>query len=810
MLRNYITIALRNIFRDKLYSCINIFGLSVGVTCCLLLALYIQDELTFDKHHQDLGSIFRVTSIMGDRFDNNVMRTTSAPIVWGIKDEIPEIEVVARLANPPGVSQNLIRYEDNQFYESDGYIADSTLFKIFTYRFKEGDPKHALTEANSVVITESLAKKIFGNVSALDKVIHINQGGSSSDFKVTAVLHDEQGNSHLKVNFFVSMNSNGWAEYLRSPNVLDEWAGQNFLFSYIKLKRGHTAESVLPKINSVFLKHGADDLKALGMEKSLGLEPVKDIHLYSTSGNSSARVTYLYVIGSIAAIILLIACINFMNLSTAKATKRATEVGLRKTLGAYRSSLITQFLGEVMVIVLFAMMASLVMVQLMLPSFNILTQKQIAFDAENIFFFSSALLITTFVTGLIVGSYPAFYLSSFQPAKVLKGKIALTHSGGMLRQSLVVFQFVIAIMLICGMTVISRQLNFMQTKNLGFDAQYKIVLPLRTESAHKNHEALRNELANISSVKNITATNYIPGSSIWTDFTLYPEGTSMEKGTMVKNNWVEPNYLDFLNIKLIAGRALSLNREADSENKIILNRTAVRELGFEPETIVGQQLYNDWHGTRRSYEVIGVMDDYHQLSVKEEMFPILFRLPKEISEHDHMLLDVHAETFQNSLADVEQVWKKINPDTPFEYRFLDQDLQALYDEDQRVASLITIFTIIAIIISCLGLYGLSTYMAERRFKEIGVRKVMGASVQEIISMMSGEFVRLVLIAFVIAVPLSLYGINTWLDGFAFKTPVGISVFLIAGISALVVALITVSFQSFKAASANPIQSLRTE
>ncbi|HZB11847.1 MAG TPA: ABC transporter permease, partial [Chryseolinea sp.] len=697
MLKNYIKIAFRYMARDKAYSFINITGLSVGVTCCLLLALYMEDEMSFDKHHKDIENIYRVTSIMGDRFDDRVMRTTSAPIVWGIKDEIPEIDVVTRLVDPPGVSQNLIRHGENQFYESDGYIADSTLFEIFTYSFKEGDPAKALTEANSVVITEKLATKLFGIESAVNKVIHINQGGPSSDFRVTGVLAEKQQSSHIKANFFVSMTSNGWAEYLRSPQVIDQWAGQNFLLSYIKLKPGHTAESVLPKINTVFLKHGADDLKALGMEKTLGLEPVQNIYLYSTQGDSSPRITYLYVIASITGVILLIACINFMNLSTAKATKRANEVGLRKTLGAYRSSLITQFLGEVMVIVVISILLSMILMQIMLPVFNQLTMKQIALDADKMIFFGSALALITLVTGVIAGSYPALYLSSFQPAQVLKGKMTLNNSGSVMRRSLVVFQFVVAIILVCGMIVISQQLDFMQSKDLGFDAKQKIVLPLRTETTRKNHTTLQNELLKISSIEAVTGTNYTPGSNIWHDFSLYPEGSNMEKAVMIKNNWVEPNYIDFLKIKLIAGRNFTYNREAESQNKIILNRVAVSRLGLKPETIIGQNLYSDRQGVRTAYEVIGVMDDYHQITVKEEVFPMLFRMPLEVSEHDYMMLDVQAGAFQESIGKIEDIWKGINPETPFEYSFLDENLKQQYDEDRRVSQVITSFTVVAMI-----------------------------------------------------------------------------------------------------------------
>lgn len=809
MIRNYITIALRSMLRNKAYSFINIAGLSVGIACCLLLALYIQDEASFDRHHRDVDRIYRVLSLMGENAEH-VMHTTSAPIVWGIKEELPEIETVARLVNPPGVSQNLIKYEDKQFYESNGYIADSTLFDIFTYNFKEGNPKTCLVEANSIVITEQLAKKLFGDESALNKVINVNQSGPAADFRVTGVLSEKQHNTEIEANFFVSMTSSGWAEYLRSPAVIDQWAGQNFLLSYIKLKQGSNSDEFIPKMNKVFLKYGSEDLKALGMKKKLGLFPLKDIYLHAAYGDSSPRITYLYVIGSIAVFILLIACINFMNLSTAKATKRANEVGLRKTLGAYKSSLITQFLGEAMVIVVIAIVVSLGLVQVLLPLFNQLTLKTISFGSENIYFFLAALVSIAIITGIAAGSYPAFYLSSFQPAKVLKGKLALNQSGSLLRKGLVVFQFVVAITLVCGVIMISRQLNFMQAKDLGFESNNKIVLPLRSESVRKNFVGMRDELSKVGSVKNVTGSNYVPGSHIWHDFSLYPEGSSMEKGVMIKNVTVEPNFIDVMKLKIVAGRNFSENREADTQNKVILNTIAAKRLGFQPHELAGQKIYSDRNGERNEYEVIGVMEDYHHISVKDEIFPILYFLESDINTHNFMIVDIESENMTSSISAIENAWKKMNTDTPFEYTFLDDNIKKQYDEDQRVAKVITSFTVIAMIISCLGLYGLSTFMAERRFKEIGVRKVMGASVAQIAQMMSGEFVKLVVIAFLVAVPLSYYFITSWLENFAYKAPVSVSIFTIAGASALIIAVLTVSFESIQAASKNPVNALRNE
>jgi putative ABC transport system permease protein len=590
---------------------------------------------------------------------------------------------------------------------------------------------------------------------------------------------------------------------------MDQWAGQNFLLSYIKLKPGSNADQFIPKMNKIFLKHGAEDLKALGMKKTLGLFPLSDIYLHASYGDASPRITYLYVVGSIAVFILLIACINFMNLSTAKATKRANEVGLRKTLGAYRSSLISQFLGEAMVIVALAILVSLGLVQVLLPLFNQITLKTITFD-DNAMFFFAALLGIAIVTGLVAGSYPAFYLSSFQPAKVLKGKLALNQSGSMLRKSLVVFQFVVAITLVCGMVMITKQLRFMHEKDLGFESGNKIVLPLRSEAVRNNFAGVSDAITKIASVKNVTGTNYVPGSHIWHDFSLYPEGSSMDKAVMVKNVQVEPNFMDVMKLKIIAGRGFTENREADSQNKIIINAMTAKRLGLTPEEIAGKMLYTDRSTGRVGYEVIGVMQDYHHISVKDEIFPLLYFVQPDIKSHDYLIVDTEGKNLNTTLSSIEAVWKILNPDTPFEYSFLDENVKKQYEEDERMATVITTFTIIAMIISCLGLYGLSTFMAERRFKEIGVRKVMGASVTQIVQMMSGEFVKLVVIAFIIAIPLSYYSIDTWLENFAYKAPVTISIFTVAGTSALFIALLTVSFESFQAATKNPVNALRNE
>jgi len=808
MLHNYLKIAFRNLLRSKSYSFINIFGLALGVACCLLLTLYIQDEISYDKHHKHLENVYRITTKFESDKGIDKLGSTSPPIAMTMMEEISEVESATRALNPPGVSQNLIKYEDKIFYEPNGLIADSTIFNVLTYEFKEGNPVKALTDPNTVVISETLSKKLFGNESALDKSILISQGGPEDNFKITGVFK-ENTKSHLKANFFVSMLSTGWAAYVRSDAASKEWAGQNFIPSYVRLNEGHNKMEVEKKMNDILVKYGAEGMKALGMKKTLGLEPVKDIYLKSDIGQSP-RITYLYIIGSIAFFILLIACINFMNLSTAKATHRAGEIGIRKVMGAFRSSLISQIMGEALIIVLIAILFSIIMLQVSLPLFNEVTGKTISLDTDNIQYFSMVLVVITLVTALVAGSYPAFYLSSFQPAQVLKGKFNLNSSSGWLRQGLVVFQFMIAIILVCGMIVITQQLKFIQNKDLGFDATAKIVLPLRTEGAQKQFRALKNQLANNSSIKQVSGTEYIPGSTIYSDMMYYKQGGNMDNAVMHRRNTVGAGYMKLLGLKIIAGRYFSENSSSENNTNIIINRTSASKFGFEPDQIIGQPLFFDWQGVKYTYNIIGVMEDYHQTSLKETINPVIFEIASDSTQFPFLIADVNTAHFNETTAMIEKTWKNLVNDTPFEYFFLDESIQKQYNEDRKVSQIITTFTIIAMIICSLGLYGLSTYMAERRFKEIGVRKVMGASISQIVGMMSKEFIRLVIIALLLSVPVAWYLMNQWLSSFAYRIPISFTIFIYAGVTALLIALFTVSFESVRAASANPVNSLRAE
>ena len=808
MLRNYITVAFRNLIRTKAYSFINIFGLSLGVACCLLLSLYVHDEFSYDRHHQRLNDLYRIdTQFEGDLVGFDKLGSVSPPITMTLKDELPEIEAAARIVGSFS-NENLIQYEDKKFFESNAYTADSTLFDVLTYEFKEGNPKKALADANTVVISEPLAVKLFGKEPALNKSILISQGGAPVNFKITGVY--KENNSFLKATFITSIMSEGVGQYIReNENAANEWAGQNFVQGYIRLVPQHSEVSVEKKINEVLVKHGSEDMKALGISKTLFLEPVKDIHLKSQV-DKTQRITYIYIVVSIATFILLLACINFMNLSTAKAVKRAGEIGIRKAMGAFRSSLMWQILGEATLIVVIAVLISIVLVRIALPPFNELSGKNIALNESNMLYVGTALLVLTIVTGLIAGSYPAFYMSSFKPAEVLKGKFSLGSASGKLRQGLVILQFVVAIVLVCGMFVISKQLSFMKEKDLGFDPEAKIIIPLRTGDAKQKYTSLRSELEQMSSVKAVSAAVFPPGAQVFNDMAFYRDGGSMDNAILNRRNGIDAGYMELLGIKLIAGRAFTDNRQAESDGKLILNRASAKKFGIAPDSIVGERLHFDWQGQHYSFQVIGVMEDYNQTSLKDPILPLMFDIPDTTNRYNFLIASVNPSNFTETVAGMESIWKTQVSDAPFEYSFLDDNLQKLYNEDRRISKIITSFSVIAMIICSLGLYGLSSFMAERRLKEIGVRKVMGASVPQIMRMMSKEFVKLVLVAFVVAVPLSWYAMQKWLEGFEYKTPLNIMPFVFAGLSALVIALLTISYESLKAANTDPAKTLRNE
>jgi len=808
MLINYLLIALRNIQRNKLYATLNLVGLAIGIACCLLLTLYIQDEWQYDKQHKELQNLYRIVTHYNREGEFSTSGTTSPPVAQTMRNEIPEIEVAARVFNPPGVDLNLIKYQDKIFYEKNGLIADSSIFDIFTYSFLEGVASKALNRPNTIVISDQLAEKLFSNESALGKVIAVSQGQGFVDYQVTGVF-EEQKQSHLQANFFTSMLSDGWGTFVtKDPRMSEEWGGQNFIPAYLKLTNIHDKLAVEEKMNAVLQKYGAADMQALGLYKNFSLEPFADIYLKSDV-RQTPRIRYIYIMMLIAGFVMLIACVNFMNLATAKASKRATEIGIRKVIGANKSNLVKQLIGESFLLVSFACIIGLTITQLALPLFNYLTDKNLTILQSDWRILLSTMLGLIILICVLAGAYPALYMASLQPVKILKSKNIINNGSGILRQGLVVSQFAIAIVLVIGVFVINKQITFMQKKSLGFNANEQIIVPLRTEEAQSQFSNLSKALKENQFITHVSATDYTPGNRIWSDMGFYKSGSNADNSILHGRNRIEVNYMQQMDIKLLTGRYFSDNREMEKRN-VIINEASAKSFGFTNEDAVGQQIFFDWQGEKYAFTIIGVMQNYHQLSPKEKIDPIVFELGEDSNSLSVLVAQIDGDQIEKGIAAMEKVWKNLVKDTPFSYTFLQDDLNQQYHQDKKTAMIINSFAAIALLICCLGLYGLSLYMTERRFKEIGIRKVLGASVQSIVKLMSAEYIKLILIAMSISFPVAWYLASEWLQSFAYRTNVNLSIFLYAGFVTLLVTILTVSIESFKAAILNPTLTLKTE
>lgn len=815
MIQNYLKIALRNLWRNKTFSFINLFGLTVGTACCLYILFYVQEHRSYDRHHRDNGNLYRIISdlqLPNDQEDLH-MATCSPPIPMGIKADFPEVEEAARLCSPPGVEQNLIRVGEQVFFEKKGYYADSTFFRVLDYHFLAGDPFHALDEPFSVVVSDKLAKKLFNTSDPIGHTIGIGGSGEEQKFKVTGVFDHSLGNSHLMPEFFMTMNSGGIGEFIRSN---DSWAGNNFIYGYLRLKPGADPVALEAKLPAFLQQHGAAQFEQLGMKKILHLQPVASIHTTSglvadMPGNTGNR--FLHVLLLIAGFIQLVACINFMNLTTARSTKRAQEVGVRKAVGAPRHALIGQFLGESMLLTAISMAMAIPLVELMMPFLNRLTGADVTLNIAGNWQGIGLMATLVLLTGLVAGSYPAFYLSSFKPLTVLRGMSAMSgkKSAAWLRKGLVVSQFAISAALVIGALIIRFQLDYMMDKDLGFDKKQKIVFPFRTEESQAELETFRNELMRLPEVASATAVAVCPGETLYNDLPLYKPGHDMGSAVDVRFTFADQNYLDALKIKLLAGRQFTPADTFQGENRgrAIINERVVQRLGMTVEDAPGTVLSSDFENQHIEITVVGVMQDflYQKLSSEMDPFMIVYERPGRLS---NVIAAVNSEDYVGFFKRAEAAWKSVLPNLPFEYSFLDEDINQLYLTEKNLSRIISAFTLIAILISCLGLFGLSAYTAEQRTKEIGIRKVLGASVPSVVGLLSKDFLSLVVLSLVIASPVAWFFMDKWLADFAYRISIEWWVFVVAGAVAVAVAFLTVSFQSIKAAMADPVKSLRSE
>ena len=805
MFKNYFKVALRNLWKNKAFSAINIVGLATGLAVCLLIVLYVVDELSYDKYNINADRIYRLDA---DIYFNNtsaIFAVAPDPLAPALKRDFPEIEEITRVNYQGGI---LVKKDNRNVQDNHAAFADSTFFKVFTVPMVEGNPSTALKEPNSIVIDETTAKKYFNRTDVLGKTLYVD---NSTNCKVTGVIKDIPKQSHFHFSFIRPRGKDN-----------ESWLSNN-TYNYVLVRPGVTREKLQKDVDATInnylskelqeqLHASLKDLENKGNHFIYHATPVTDIHLHSNKSyeiEANGEMTYVYVFSVIAVLILLIACVNFMNLSTARSANRAKEVGIRKVAGSMRTHLITQFLTESVLLSFISLLLAILLSALLLPFFNQLAGKEMHVGTLFSTWLFPVMLGLIMVVGCIAGSYPAFYLSSFQPIEVLKGKIARGFKSSWLRSGLVVGQFIISIGLIIGTIVIYNQLNYIRSRKIGYNRDQVMVLH-NAWYLDKQIHTFRNELLNIPGVTNATISGDLPtGTSFDNEGWFRDAAMDPTKAVVLTNFYVDENYVSTLGMEMSKGRNFSKDFPSDSTG-IILNEAAVKVLGFKDplrETLYRPNFNNGSMNGSVGYHVVGIVKDFNFSSMRQNVGPLLIQLGENWGS---IAVRVNTKNLASILSTVETKWKTTTNGQPFNYTFMDDDFNKVYTAEQQTGTLFITFAVFAIFIGCLGLFGLVTYAAEQRTKEIGVRKVLGASVSGIVAMLSKDFAKLVLIASIISFPLAWWGSNLWLQGFAYRISVSWWMFLVAGIAAILIALITVSFQAIKAAVANPVESLRTE
>ena len=807
MFRNYFKTTFRNLWKNKTYSSINIIGLAIGTLCCLYILLYVKDQYSYDKHHDNAKDIYRITTSLAVKGDKHNMATASPPIAPAIKHDFAEVQQFTRVVVGMTAKQNLLRYKEKSFYEKNAVFADSTFFDVFSYHFTHGNGTSGFAKPYSIVLLKPVADKLFGREDPVGKVIEIDNSYGKNNFTVSGVVDGSLGKSHIHANLFITMNSGGLGGYVLQNT---SWAGNNFVNSYLKLRSDASPVSLEKKLPAFLLKYGQQQLREMGMEKHLHLQPVSSIHTttgYEVEMTKTASTSFLNILLLIAGLIQVIACINFMNLSTARASKRAKEVGVRKVIGASRKDLIRQFMSESFSLSLIGVLIALPLLLLALPYLNQITQTaiQVSFLSDYTIWLLLAGIVI--ITGLAAGSYPAFYLSAFQAIKVIKGNFTSHISATGIRRSLVVFQFVLSIVLIAGIIVIYSQLNYIQNKDLGFDKNQKLIFSFFTDETKNKMQSFASDLKQLAEVKTVSKANNYLSQFVYNDHGVYLAGGNMPNAINVKNMTTDENFVNANGIQLISGRDFRLY----DSGKVLVNETLIKRLGLKTETAPGTRLYTQYEPDPVSFvEIAGVMKDFNYNSLHAEVRPFMLVYNPNDERLSNLIVAADSKDYQSLLEKIETVWRRNLPSVPFEYSFLDEEVQKQYESEITLSRIINTFTIIAIFISCLGLFGLVAFSAEQRKKEIGVRKVLGANVPNIVQLLSKDFIKLVIVSFIIATPIAWWAMSQWLEAFTYRIPLSWWMFALAGALAIFIALATVSFQAIKAAIANPVKSLRTE
>ncbi len=809
MLKNYFKLAWRNLMKYKFISFVNLFGLTIGLTCCLLILTYILNELSYDRYNKNADQIYRVTRTFYDGNGKEMLNlsTVAPPFGYYLPTDFPEIQKMTRLLNN---GTTPLRYKDKLINEPDVYFADENLFDVFTVKVLEGNPKTALTDPFSVMLTEETAKKYFGNEDPINKVLRAN---NQFDVKVTGVYKAFPSNSHIHPNILVSFNTLKDSAVYGEEGLRTNW-GNNSFFTYIMLPKNYNIQSMKSRFPAFLDKHMAGQYGPTQPSKAtkLDLQKLTDIHLYSHTdyeAEPNGDINRVYIFSAIALFVLLIACINYMNLSTARSALRAKEIGIRKVVGASKKELVAQFLSESILVTWSAIIIAFALLYVTLPWLNKVSGQNLSVNILLKWQVLIPLFLAPFVVGIISGLYPALFMSSFQPVKTLKGLFKVGGSSISFRKVLVVTQFAISIILIITTMIVFQQLRYMQNASLGYNKDHLITMGYNNQLDNQ-YEAFRNTLLQNPNIKDVARSSRIPTGRLLDGMNAQAPGNDSMVPVKADIRFLATDY-DFIpayGIPLAAGRNFSRSFGTDTSN-FIINEAAVKAVGWKSND---QAVGKDFKYGQFTGHIIGVVKDFHFESLHQAITPLIFVLPPPQNQgfYNVISIKVSGQNIDGTLATIKSTWQRFVPDLPYQYSFFDEKFAKLYDAEQKQETIFTTFACIAIFIACLGLFGLSAFAISQRVKEIGVRKVLGASTTTIVSLLSKDFLKLVLIAAVIAIPVAWYAMHNWLQDFAYRINIHWWVFVIAAIAAALIALITVGMQAIKAATANPVKSLRTE
>ncbi len=812
MFKSYLKIALRNLWRHKGYSFINIAGLAIGMACALFILLWVQDELSFDRFHDNAQTLYRVEQDQAGGQGTFHVYVTPYPMGPGLKAAIPEIKDASRAARPGTL---LVRYGENAFFESRVGAVDPSFLRMFTFPFVSGSAETALNQPGSLVITEDMAAKYFGAEDPIGRAVTIN---NTYPFTVAGVAKNVPANSTITFDMLVLFD---FVKTLGQYN--DGWNNNNIL-TFVQIHENSSVPAVNQKITRLVWDRTLQGMRAdpetwkqiqsdpaarKRYDNYVGpqfmLMPLVDINLYGYwgFGRNNQAIQYIYIFTAIALFVLLIACINFMNLATARSANRAREVGLRKVVGALRKGIAGQFYGESMLMAVLAGLVAIGLVAALLPVFNSLSGKQTTLGELLNWKFALGILAVTIVTGIVSGSYPALFLSAFRPVRVLKGHLGGGARSALFRKTLVVLQFGLSVVLLVSMGAVARQLDYMRNKKLGYDKEHLIYLPLRGDTP-KTYGAFKEELMNNPLILGVTGTHQPPTSISSNSWGADWDGKDPERRVLIGFGFVDFDYPETMKIDMAAGRTFSKAFASDPGRSFLVNEAVAKLMGLDAPSAVGKRL--DFVGVKGT--IIGVMKNFHYQSVRNSIEPLAVAVvPANLR---FAVVRLKAGEIPAALDSVKATWRKVYPQYPFEYSFFDEDFGRMYRSDARMGSILKVFAGMAVVIACLGLFGLASYTAEQRTKEIGVRKVLGASTPGIVLLLSKEFAKWVLMANLLAWPAAYFVMRNWLQGFAYRAGLAWWLFVLAGAGALAVALITVSFQAFRAALANPADALKYE